>query len=60
MSNATVYIQKKNEAIWDSIPNKSDFLNNVLYDLSVQLKEKQKNGGTNEKQAKPVEEKPTR
>lgn len=33
--NATVYIHKNNRAAWDSLENKSDWLNNHLKDLKT-------------------------
>lgn len=56
MSNATIYIRKKNQETWDAIPSGSDFINNVLTQLRYQqqakekaLKQEQKNEETNAK-----------
>ena len=43
MANTTIYIRRRNQELWDSIPNKSDFLNSVLRQLDMQQKAKAKN-----------------
>jgi hypothetical protein len=42
MSNSTIYIRAKNQELWDTIPNKSDFINNVLSQLRYQQQQKEK------------------
>lgn len=42
MSNSTIYIRAKNQGLWDTIPNKSDFINNVLSQLRYQQQQKEK------------------
>lgn len=56
MSNTTIYIRSRNQELWDSIPNKGDFVNSVLSQLRAQQKAKeqakmreQKNEETNAK-----------